>query len=187
VTAKEFPQYMTSVTSVINLLIAPAALISASALMLRVITERLLRLKNRIRVYEEKCQETVKEALTIKERLPSKGDFQHHKHHYKRKLRIFREEGTELIKKANTVKRAVNMLEISLMFSLLTGFVASLTMIAANAFVPLSLFCCGIGMMFLISGILLSLKDVSGAMITVESEFFASVDEVLSENGQFVF
>jgi hypothetical protein len=159
---------MTSVVSVISLMVAPAGMITANAIILGSMYERLAVCINRLRQFNHQVEEIIEKKMHCHDK---KLILLHNRH-----VRYIRSQSKAVLDTAAKIQHATLLFESSVLCNLLTGFVATLTLIASSTFVPISLVFSGLSMILLILGVVTSLGDAFYILDPVEHEFNESVE-----------
>jgi hypothetical protein len=167
-----------STAQVLNLMVAPAALITANAVILRFNYERLAQIISRIRLFDEQVEGVIERKIDplphgIKKLLD-------------RQVRTIRHETPKLLKSANRLQSAIFCYEASIISFGLTGLVAGLIFVVGSTAFPLALVCCGLGMVLLFLGIIYSIRDMAITLDPIQHEFNSMIEYTMEMNRKII-
>ena len=161
-----------NVSSIITTLIAPAILISAAGSLLISIYNRLNACIARIRYFDQRIQELIEKKLAGHVK-PKLNDL------YNRQIRSIKTQTTSIIERAGLLRNVIYMYEITILCMIITGLMAALSLVSP-VFTSITLATIVIGMLFLMTGVIYSIKEANMSLGPVELEFFNALELAMS-------
>ena len=168
-----------SISQVVSLMVAPVVLISAAAILLGSIYGRLGSCIGRTRAFDSNIQ-------SILEKKYSQNTSAKLSDLYNRQIRSIKNQGQAVLSRAQKLQSAIYMFEITVLSMILTGMMAALSLVNEATFVPLTLVTMIIGMLFLLVGVIHSIREAFETLGPVETEFLQVVELSLEEDMFFV-
>jgi hypothetical protein len=167
------------VSQILNLLIAPAAFITAQGIIMRFNNERLAQIIARIRQFDEELQHILEIRAT--KQLPVQM-----RRFYDKQIRNIKYQAPSIIKSGKRLQTAIFCYELSIILFAVTGLVAGLIFVAGAAF-PIALLCSGLALTFLLAGIIHSMRDLTISLSPINYEFNEMIDYAMEHNRQMVY
>jgi hypothetical protein len=162
------------IAQILNLLIAPAAFISAQGIILRFNNERLGQVIGRIRKFDEDVEHLLE--LRATKQIPPNI-----KRLYDKQIRTIRQQTPGILQSGKRLQTAIFCYELSIVAFSITGLIAGLIFVAGSAF-PIALVCSGIGLCLFFIGIIHSMRDLTISLSPINYEFNELMDYAIDQN-----
>ena len=169
-----------AIEALIATLVSTSVVITAIALILLSIYGRLSSCVRRIRFFDEHMQTLIEKRIKCQDK-PRLNDY------YSKNIRLIRSEVPSILGRAHVLRLAIIMFEVNgecihlVFFMIVTGIFSILTVFNEVIFNTLALVAFVVGLVFMLVGVLLSIKEAMGALSTVETEYIRVIDFALDQ------